>query len=212
MRRLRLSVAIVVGSFAFTGVAYAASLGLATSKLFVWSQTLTKGTCNQTYTTAEDTYVDENMPANNFGTTPTLAVSGANKKGQEAFIRFDISGCALPSTAGADNAALTLFVMNAGKDTISLYPVLSSWSESTLTWNGMSSLTIGTTASASFTPTTNNTAYTIPVTSDVDAAIKAGTLWGWDLVDTGGNKTTMIASTEAATTTQRPSLTLSYEK
>ncbi len=208
---LRLAAAILLGSFSFAGVAYAASLGLGTSKLFVWSQTLTKGTCNQTSTTADDTYVDQNMPSNNFGTATTLGIGGPVNKVQEAFIRFNLSGCSLPTTAGADTAALTLFVMGAGSDTISLYPVFSSWSGSTLTWNGVAGLTIGTTATSSFTPTMKNTAYTIPVTFDVDAAIKAGTLWGWELVDTSGTKMTMIASAEATMTANRPSMTLGYE-
>jgi hypothetical protein len=209
---LRLAVAIVLGSLSFAGVAYAASLGLGSSKLFFWNQALTKGTCNQTYTTADDTYVDQNMPSNNFGTAATLGVGGPANKVQEGFIRFDLSGCSLPTTAGADTAALTLFVMGAGNDTISLYPVFSSWSGSTLTWNGVAGLTIGTTATSSFTPATKNTAYTIPVTFDVDAAIKAGAFWGWELVDTSGTKMTVIASAETAMTANRPSMTLSYEK
>jgi hypothetical protein len=210
--RLRLAAAIVVGSLAVVGVADAASLGLGSGSLFVWSQTLTKGTCNQTSTTADDTYVDETLPTSNFGTMPTLGVGGGKNKVQEAFIRFDLSACNIPTTGGADSANLTLFVMTGSKNAISVYPVFSSWSESTLTWNGVAALTIGTTATASFTPSTNNTSYTIPVTSDVDAEIKAGAFWGWELVNTGGNKAMTIASAEAPMTTQRPSMTLSYEK
>jgi hypothetical protein len=102
-------------------------------------------------------------------------------------------------------------VVNAhSNDTISLYPVYSSWSGSTLTWNGVSGLTIGSTATTSFVPSTN-TAFTLTVTSDVDTAIKAGALWGWELVDTSGGATTKINSANASNTSLRPSLTLSYE-
>lgn len=216
MRRLRLTpprlaAAIVLGSLAFTGVAYAASLGLGTNKILVWSQTLTKGTCNQTSTTAADAYIDQNMPTKNFGTPPTLGVGGPANKVQEAFIRFDLSGCSLPTTAGADAAVLTVNINAHSNDTISLFPVFSSWSGSTLTWNNASGLTIGTTATTSFVPSTN-TSFNLTVTSDVDAAIKAGTLWGWELRDTSGTAMTKINSAEAGMAAQRPSMTLSYEK
>jgi hypothetical protein len=213
MRRLgltlRLVAAIVLGSLCCSGVAYAASLGLGSNKLFVWSQTLTKGTCNQTSTTAEDTYVDQGSPSSTFGSATTLSIGGKSGQTQFGFIRFDLSACSLTTTGGADSASLTLFV-SAGKDTISLFPVFSSWSSSTLTWNNFGGLTIGTTATAIFTPTAAGS-FTVPVTADVDAAIKAGTLWGWELVDTSGTKNMTIASAENGTVANRPSLTLSYE-
>lgn len=217
MRRLRLTpsrlaAALVLGAFAFTGVAYAASLGVSSGNLHAWRQTLTKGSCNQTYATADDTYVQKAKPTTTAGTATTLLIAGGANT-DHAFVRFDLSGCNLPTTGGADSASLTLFVTSQQGHTISLYPVYSSWSGSTLTWNGLGGLTIGTTATTSFTPTKNQ-AYTVPVTADVDTAIKAGTLWGWELVDTtaGPAKTTQIASAENGTVNRRPSLTLAYEK
>ena len=53
---LRLAAAILVGSLACTGVAFAASLGIGTNKLHAWGQTLTKASCNQTSTTEDDTF------------------------------------------------------------------------------------------------------------------------------------------------------------
>ncbi len=52
------------------------------------------------------------------------------------------------------------------------------------------------------------------MTADLDAALKAGTLWGWELVDTAGSKnsTTEIASSSYHSSSYRPSLSLSYEK
>ena len=55
--RVRFVASILVGSLAFAGVGYAASIGLGSKQLHAWRQTLTKGTCNQTSTTADDTYV-----------------------------------------------------------------------------------------------------------------------------------------------------------
>jgi hypothetical protein len=209
---LRLSVALSAGILASAGVAYAASLGLATKKLYAWSQTLTKGTCNQTSTTADDTYVQQALPTSTAGgTATTLTISPVAAAQDYAFIRFNLSGCSLPTTAGADSAVLSVRVTTAGSDTISLFPVTSSWSSSTLTWNGVSGLTIGSTATGTFSASTTGSK-TVTVTADVDAAIKAGMLWGWELRATSGTAIVAIGASENATSANRPSMTLSYEK
>jgi hypothetical protein len=217
MRRLkilprRLPIGIVVATATSIGVAYAASLGLSSNQLHAWSQTLTKGTCNQTSTTADDTYVQQALPTSTAGgTATTLTISPIAAAQDFAFIRFNLSGCSLPTSAGADSAVLSVRVTTAGADTISLFPVTSSWSSSTLNWNGVSSLTIGSTATGTFSASTTGTK-TVTVTADVDAAIKAGTLWGWELRATSGAAIIAIGASENGTSTNRPSMTLSYEK
>ena len=208
----RLAIAIVVATGASIGVGYAASLGLGSNQLHAWRQTLTKGTCNQTSATADDTYVQQALPTSTAGgTATTLTISPTALAQDYAFIRFDLSGCSLPTTAGADTATLTVFVTTNGNDTISLFPVYSSWSSSTLTWNGVSGLTIGSTATTSFSAASNGSA-TVTVTADVDSAIKAGTLWGWELRATSGTAIVGIGASENASSMKRPSMTLSYEK
>jgi hypothetical protein len=209
---LRLTLAIVVAMTASAGMAYAASLGLSSQKLHAWSQTLTKGTCNQTSSTADDTYVQQASPNSTTGGTDTTLTIGAAAGSQDyGFIRFDGGGCNLPTTAGADSAALTVTVTTKSNDTISVFPVYSSWSSTTLTWNSIGGLTIGPTATTTFVPSSTG-ALTVTVTADVDAAIKAGTLWGWELRDTSGTSTCAIGSSENNATGKRPSMTLSYEK
>src|SRR5438132_9026024 len=212
IKPFRLVAATVVGSLSFAGVAYAASLGLGSKKLHVWSQTLTKGTCNQTSTTADDTYVQQALPTSTAGgTATTLTISPVAAAQDYAFVRFNLSGCSLPTTAGADSAVLTVRVTTAGSDTISVFPVTSSWSSSTRNWNGVGGLTIGSTATGTFSASTTGTK-TVTVTADVDAAIKAGTLWGWELRATSGVATVAIGAAENGTAGNRPSMTLSYEK
>ena len=209
---LRLTVAVVVLMSSSVGVGYAASLGLSSKKLHAWSQTLTKGTCDQTSATADDTYVQQANPTSTAGGTDTnLTIGGAAGSQNYAFIRFDLSGCGLPTTAGADSASLTLVVTTKSNDTISVFPVYSGWSSSTLNWNGLGGLTIGATATTTFVPSTPGQV-TVPVTADVDAAIKAGTLWGWELRDTSGTAVSAVGSSENNATGKRPSLTVSYEK
>jgi hypothetical protein len=209
---LRLTVAVVVALAASAGVAYAAGLGLGSMRLHAWSQTLTKGTCNQTSATADDTYVQQANPTSTTGGTDTnLTIGGAAGSQDYAFVRFDLGGCGLPTTAGADSASLTLTVTSKSNDTISLFPVYSSWSPATLNWNGLGGLTIGATATTSFVPSTPG-AVSVPVTADVDAAIKAGTLWGWELRDTSGTAVSAVGSSENNAAGKRPSMTLSYEQ
>lgn len=209
---LRLTVATAIVMSSSVGVAYAASLGVGSTRLRAWSQTLTKGTCNQTSATADDTYAQQAVPTSTSGGTDSnLTIGGSAGSQNYAFIRFDLAGCALPTTAGADSAALTLTVTTKANDTISVFPVYSTWSSSTLNWNGLGGLTIGATATTTFVPSTPGTV-TVPVTADVDAAIKAGTLWGWELRDTSGTATSAIGSSENNAAGKRPSMTLSYEK
>lgn len=209
---LRLTVATAIVMSSSVGVAYAASLGVGSTRLRAWSQTLTKGTCNQTSATADDTYAQQAVPTSTSGGTDSnLTIGGSAGSQNYAFIRFDLAGCALPTTAGADSAALTLTVTTKANDTISVFPVYSTWSSSTLNWNGLGGLTIGATATTTFVPSTPGTV-TVPVTGDVDAAIKAGTLWGWELRDTSGTATSAIGSSENNAAGKRPSMTLSYEK
>jgi hypothetical protein len=209
---LRLAVAIVIATSSSAGVAYAASLGLSTAKLHAWSQTLTKGTCNLTSTAADDTYVQQANPNSTFGGADTvLNVGGAAGAQDYAFIRFNLSSCTVPATGGADSALLTLTVTSKSNDTISLYPVYSAWSSLTLTWNGVGLLTIGPTATTTFVPA-NPGVVNITVTADVDAAIKAGTLWGWELRDTSGTATSAVASVENNSAGKRPSMAINYEK
>jgi hypothetical protein len=208
---LRLAATIVVGASLSTGVAYAASLGLSSNKLHAWSQTLTKGTCNQTSTTADDTFVQQASPTSTAGgTATTLTIKPTAGSQDYAFLRFDLSGCGIPTTGGADSAVLTVRVTTSGADTISVFPVTSSWSSSTLNWNGVSGLTVGPTATGTFSASSTGNK-TVTVTADVDAAIKAGTLWGWELRATAGTATVAIGAKENGTAANRPSMTLSYE-
>ena len=208
----RLVIAIGVATGASIGVAYAASLGLSSNQLHAWSQTLTKATCNQTSTTADDTFVQQASPASTTGATATTLTIKPTAGSQDyAFIRFDLSGCSLPTTGGADSAVLSVTVTTVGTDTISVFPVTSSWSSSTLTWNGVTGLTIGSTATGTFSASTTG-AKTVTVTADVDSAIKAGALWGWELRATSGTATVAIGAAENGTAANRPSMTLNDEK
>jgi hypothetical protein len=211
MRRFRLTpprllAAILVASFAFTGVAYAASLGLSSQKLHAWSQTLTKGSCAPAESDAE---LDQGSPNTNFGNRSAQTLLSKNVGSSYVLVGFDPAGspCSLPTTAGADSAVLTITVTGTvkGPDTISAYPVTSAWNASTVTWN--TKPTYGATPDFTFTGVGT---YTFTVTATLDGDIKSG-FRGWMLVDTTGtnNASTTIAGHGSS---QAPSLALNYEK
>jgi hypothetical protein len=207
---LRVAAAIVIASCASAGVAYAASLGVSSNKLYASSQGVTTGTCNQNSTTGDDTYVQQASPSSTAGgTAATLTIGGTAGSNNIAFVRWDISGCGLPTTAGANTSNLKFYVETTSSDTISVFPVYSSWSSSTLNWNRVGSLTVGSTPTTTFVPSDTG-ATSVEVTADTDAAIKAGVLWGWELVDTSGTATTVIDAAESTHSGRRPTLTISY--
>lgn len=209
---LRLVAGILLGPLSLAGTAYAASLGLSSRSLHAWTQTLTKATCNQTSTTADDTFVQQASPTSTAGATATtLTIKPTSGSQDYAFLRFNLSGCGLPTTGGADSAVLTVRVTTSGSDTISVFPVTTSWSSSTLNWNGLSGLSVGSTATGTFSASSTGNK-TVTVTADVDTAIKAGALWGWELRATAGTATVAIGAAENATSANRPSMTLTDEK
>jgi hypothetical protein len=205
--RRRLTAAILLGSLSFAGVAYAASLGLTSKQLHAWSQTVSRGSCSPAESDAE---IDASNPNTNFGNRSAQTVVSKNSANAYVLIGFDpaASPCALPTTAGADSAVLTLTVTSTfkGPDTISAYPITSAWSASTVTWSTMP--TFGSTPDFTFSGVGT---YTFTVTAALDAGIKSGAFRGWMLVDTTGtnNATTTIAGRGSA---QAPSIALNYEK
>ncbi len=204
---LRLVAAMLIGSLSFASVAYAASLGISSKKLHAWSQTLAKGTCTPTESDAE---IDASSPNTNFGNQSSETVLSKNSGDSYVLIGFDPAGspCSLPATAGADSARLTIAVTSTfkGPDTVSAYPVTSSWNASTVTWNTMPTYS----STPDFTFSGVGT-YTFTVTAALDAGIKNGAFYGWMLIDTTGtnNARTVIAGHGSG---QDPSIALSYEK
>ncbi len=212
MRRFRptplgLAATILLGSLAFAGVGYAASLGLTSTKLHTWSESLSKGSCSPAESDAE---IDAGSPNANFGNRTAQTVLSKNSGNSYVLVGFDpgAAPCSLPTTAGADSATLTITVTGTfkGPDTVSAYPITSAWNASTVTWNTMP--TYSSTADFTFSGTGTNT---FTVTATTDSGIKSGALYGWMLVDTTGtnNATTTIAGHGSG---QVPSTALNYEK
>ncbi len=199
--------------------AFAATMGIGSWHIGTGSNTLTKGTCTVTGSTAiADAYVQEASPnANSANGTTAIIRSSTSGSREWMFVRFDLSTCALPTTGGADTATMKLVVKTtpATARTLTVTPTLSTWAE-TLTWNQAQSVTYAGAATTTFsTGTTNGATLSIPVTIDIDALIKSSTAnYGWRISDAGASSTstTTFNTVEATTSTLRPQLVINYEK
>ena len=121
----RLAIAIVVATGASIGVGYAASLGLGSNQLHAWSQTPDKGDVQSDVGDRGRHLCPAGASDSTAGgAATTLTISPLAGAQDYAFIRFDLSGCSLPTTAGADSATLTVFVTTNGNDTDLALPCL----------------------------------------------------------------------------------------
>jgi hypothetical protein len=220
VKRLKwIAVLVAATAGASTAIGFAATLDVGSWHLWAGAQTLTKGTCTITAASSiVDTYVRESSLTSSFGTATTTTVRADAGLRNWTFIRFDLSSCALPVTAGADSATLKLVVRTtaAGGRTLTVTPVLATL-DGTLTWTQAQSLPFGSSATTTFaTGTTNGATLSIPVTVDVDALIKSSTaLYGWRIADLGSTataNTTIFNAAEATTASLRPQLVVNYEK
>jgi hypothetical protein len=210
MRRL----AVVLGATLGLGcsAAFASTLSVGSWHLWAGSQTLTKAPC--TVTGATDTYADEKTSPDNSAST-TLSEQPDTNRRQWIYIRFDLSGCSIPTTGGADSATLTLFETTAPKTsrTLTLAPVQSTW-PANLPFATALALTYGTSTASVATGTTSNVPLPITVTADVDAFIKTpAAAFGWRISD--GNAPAALDqasfnSSEASA--NKPTLVINYEK
>jgi hypothetical protein len=197
-----------------TGVGFAATLGIGSNHLGTGSQTLTKGTC--TVTGATDTFVNEGAKTTSYSTSTTLDLIPDTSSRKWSFLDFDLSSCALPTTAGADSATLSLYLTNAPSNsfTLTLAQVASPWATS-LTWNGAQSLSYAGATTTTTVGTSTGVWVNFTVTGDVDDFIKGGANNGWRIVESGTthNATqdlTQFSSSDA--TTNKPKLVINYEK
>jgi hypothetical protein len=215
-RRLLVLAALTLG--VTTSVAYAATLTVSSWHLWAGSQALTKATC--TVTGAQtDTYVDESSPTGSFGGSATLNAipSGDAPRQAWAFIQFDLSSCAIPTTGGADSATLSLYMTNAPSTSFNfdVTRVTSAWG-GTLTWNQAQALSYaGSTTTSVAGGTAKNVRINFPVTVDADSFIKGSSNFGWRISDTGAGPNSVkdlaqFASTGAGANV--PTLTINYEK
>jgi hypothetical protein len=195
------------------GIAYAATLTVGSTHLWGGTQTLTKSSC--TLAPSLDTFVNESSTAQTNGGSATLDVIPDSGSRKYSYVQFDLSGCGVPTTGGADSATLSVFLSNAPKGslTVAASRVTSAWSNST-TW-ATQPTTAGATDSKS-TGTANGVWISFTVTADVDGFIKGSSSnYGWRLTESGALQNAVkdlaqFSSGDAAA--NKPQLVINYEK
>ena len=210
-RRLsRTALATIVVGGILAAAAAAATLGIVSQKMAIFSNSLTHATCTAA-TVSDDSWTDQFSPGTNNGAATTLSISPKSSKLNDAWIRFNLAPCSFPANAQVDSATLgvTMTTAMAGR-TITVSKVTATWTGSAITWTNQP--TVSGTATGTFSGTGTG-AKTIDVSPDVAGFVDGQAAnYGWQLADLGASATVTgaIGSVENGTAGNRPTLTINY--
>lgn len=160
----------------------------------------------------QDTYVDSGDPTANYGASVDLRIYKRSGASQRAFLKFSTT-ILPPGTTAADikQARLRLWVNSSSVTlgSITLTPVTSAWSESTLAENTSSTLTFGLPKHTNLPVSSIGNFVSIDITDWVQAWL-AGTLANEGfLIETGSASSTLdisFDSKESEATSHEPQL------
>jgi hypothetical protein len=203
-------IAVLVGSAA---IAHAMSLTVSSKRLSASAVPVTISTA--TRTGVADTFTNQATPSTaSGGTATTMTVrSQSSSQNQRSFVRFDLS--TIPSTARVQTATLQLTMSTApsASRTYEVDKALASWSAATLTWATMPSAAAATATVASGTTSGVNLTWNVTVDAKAFVASSA-TNFGWQVKDSTESsataRTATFVTSENATVSQRPTLTVVY--
>jgi hypothetical protein len=207
-----------------SGVGFAAALAITPQTLTIFTSADSVPVTTCTRTAAADTYAHEDSSGTNFGTATTLQVrSGVTRvllltfpDNKRSFVRFDLASCSIPASARVVSAQLNLFLSTAPSlsRTYQAHRVTQSWSETNVDWDNQPTVAASATASAA-TGIASNVTIGWDVRADTQTFV-AGTATnnGWRIKDvTEGADPAhegRFNSREHGTTSQRPSLVVTY--
>ncbi len=221
-RTVRLRTVVLVAfvvAFVASGIGFASALAITPKALTVHTAASSVPISMCTLTSAADTYADQGSAGSNFGTATTLQVRSGTTlvllaDNKRAFLRFDLASCSIPSTARVVSGRMRLFMSTAPSATRTYQArrVTASWAETTLDWNNQPAVAATPTATV-VTGTTSNVTLEWDVLADVSSFV-AGTATnnGWRIADSVESNTgdSQFRSREHGTTSQRPSLVVTY--
>jgi hypothetical protein len=199
-------------------VTVAGALSAAGAPVNVSSKGLGATTLTVTLTTgsvraAADTFSNQLSPNTNVGTSTSMNVQCGFLWNERSFVRFDLS--AIPRSARVQTATLQLTMASApsASSTYEVDRVLSTWSETSLTWNNMPSAAPATATVDS--GTTSGVNLTWDVTPDVQTFVASSSAnFGWQIRDSDDlclfTRTAVFRTDEFGTAAQRPVLTVTY--
>lgn len=177
------------------------------------------------YTGGRETYVQQANPNAALGAETAISIDASDGGGvSQALIGFDgiVGASAIPAGAIISNAKLELTVDSAGSG-LTMYRMLSDWSEATSTWNslvnGIQADGVEASSTASLSIGANNSAANVfeafivlDVTADVQAWANGTANFGWAMlpfIPNGTNGIDFITKEDLAVSS-RPLLTVTY--
>lgn len=158
---------------------------------------------------ADDTYLRENNPSDNFGDEDELIADGDGGDRRWACYRFDLSG--LPAGQVTD-AELQLEVTREDSDggSVRIHPILKSWNEGDASWGSVAAFVDTTTTVATFTPNASGSVV-VDVTSLAQSWVAGGEYYGLALVPEAGGGESSYTSREWDTLGERPQLVVTTQ-
>jgi hypothetical protein len=213
-------VAVLVAVVA-TGVGFAAALAITPKSLTVHTAASAVPLSTCTITSSADSHVVQDDDSN-FGSATALHVQShqttvvvlTTDRNRRGFVKFDLSSCSIPAIAAVTTATLRVFLSSAptlGR-TWNIRRVTGSWTEGGITWSNQPATVASTSVT---TGTISNVTLQASVTSDVASFVSGSqTNNGWRFSDSAENSSTQrngqFSSREHATTSQRPTLVITY--
>jgi hypothetical protein len=200
----------------------AASVVVASGLLATASKTLTKATCTL-QPTSGDTYVNEFSKTTGYASNSSLTTESTAGSRKRVFLRFNLDSCATTiANAAVDSATLNLNVSAAagGTRTLKVYRVTSTWTASSLNWNGQP--TAAADHTTTFTAAASSTGQkAIDVTMDVNDYVQSApnvplpytsavANHGWMILDDGASTGVVAMTSSEGPAANRPKLTIVY--
>lgn len=210
----RAAIGIALGLAVVGSVAFAASLGVTTSKITTSNSSVSIPPEVCTPAPAADAALDEETPNSNYGTLEFLAVRSRDRgRDRRSIVRFDIASCGIPSTAVIRSSDLTVVPSSgpASGRTYDVHRVTASWVEGSVTFSNAPSFAGSPTASAN--TGVSPTSISWSVTSDVSAFVTGTVNHGWLIKDAVENSRTAVESVLGSRESAagiRPTLTITY--
>jgi len=178
---------------------------------------------SNSYSGGEDSYISSGFPNTNYGPSSSIIIDGSPTSDRGLILFKEIIGRGfnqIPENSTINNANLTFYVSDTG-DQVSAYQILENWTENEVTYNNrLSGLSWSSTGCAgspsrSTTPDDSFTAssigqYTINVTNSLKSWASGSENYGW-IFNMPTSNGINIRSSEYATTSERPLLSVAYQ-
>lgn len=166
------------------------------------------------YTGASDTYVASGQPTTNYGGGLAILADGANQTNGRlvALLKWLTNNIQKGKTVTA--VTLQINVFDSTTEAYDLYAMNLGWAESTATWNNTDPINYKGALLGSFTPLTTGV-YTITLNAAgvalVQSWVNGSANNGLMIVDSSSSNGIDIRSSERATISSRPKLTITYQ-